>query len=141
MTTKEGSSKIVNLMTPGAGVLMLGRGHISHYSEDVLYSTLSIHVYSTLIAIALRDYDAAFPFHHWMMGLLIYKYEPLWQEVSVKSLIFKWPLRPVGLLFYSRIETHRNLMGVFLFNIWKYNQSFVLKCMCADKLNFLKSNS
>ena len=64
MSTKEGSSKIVNLMTPGAGVLMLGRGHISHYSEDVLYSTLSIHVYSTLIAIALRDYDAAFPYHH-----------------------------------------------------------------------------
>ena len=37
---------------------MLGRGHVSHYSEDVLFSTLSI--YSTLIAIVLRDYDAAF---------------------------------------------------------------------------------
>ena len=34
-----------------------------------------------------------------MMGLLIYKYEPFWQEVSVKSLILRWPLRPVGLLF------------------------------------------
>ena len=32
------------------------------------------------------------------MGLLIYKYEPFWQEVSVKSLILRWPLRPVGLL-------------------------------------------
>ena len=32
------------------------------------------------------------------MGLLIYKYEHLWQEVSVKSLILRWPLRPVGLL-------------------------------------------
>ena len=39
---KEGSTKIVNLMTPGAGLLMLGCGHIIHYSEDVLYSTLSI---------------------------------------------------------------------------------------------------
>ena len=58
MMTKEGSSQIVNFMTPGAGVLMLGRGHISHYSEYVLSSTLSI--YSTLIAIVLRDYDAAF---------------------------------------------------------------------------------
>ena len=29
MMTKEGS-KIVNFMTPGAGVLVLGRGHISH---------------------------------------------------------------------------------------------------------------
>ena len=56
--TKEGCTKIVNFMTPEAGVLMFGRGHISHYSEYVLSSTLSI--YSTLIAIVLRDYDAAF---------------------------------------------------------------------------------
>ena len=30
MITKEGSTKIVNFLTPGAGVLVLGRGHISH---------------------------------------------------------------------------------------------------------------
>ena len=30
MMTKEGSTKIVNFMTPGAGVLVLERGHISH---------------------------------------------------------------------------------------------------------------
>ena len=30
MMTKEGSTKIVNFMTPGAGVLVLGHGHISH---------------------------------------------------------------------------------------------------------------
>ena len=30
MMTKEGSTKIVNFMTPGVGVLMLGRVHISH---------------------------------------------------------------------------------------------------------------
>ena len=30
MMTKEGSTKIVNFMTPGAGVLVLGRGHISN---------------------------------------------------------------------------------------------------------------
>ena len=47
-------------MTPGAGVLVLGHGHISHYSEYALYSTLSI--CSTLIAIALRDHNAAFLF-------------------------------------------------------------------------------
>ena len=52
--TKKGSTKIVNLMTPGARVLMIGCGHISH-SEYVLYSTLPI--YSTLIAIVLRDYE------------------------------------------------------------------------------------
>ena len=61
MMTKEGSTKLVNFITSGAGVLMLGCGHISHYSEYVLSSTLSI--YSTLIAIVLRDYDAAFLYH------------------------------------------------------------------------------
>ena len=30
MMTKEGSTKIVNFMTHRVGVLMLGRGHISH---------------------------------------------------------------------------------------------------------------
>ena len=53
--------QIVNFMTPGAVVLMLGRGHISHYSEYVLSSTLSI--YSTLIAIVLKEYDDAFLYH------------------------------------------------------------------------------
>ena len=61
LVTNEGSTKIVNFMTPGTGVLMLGCGHISHYSEYVVSSTLSI--YSTLVAIVLRDYDAAFLYH------------------------------------------------------------------------------
>ena len=52
MMTKEVSIKTVNFMTPGAGVLMLRRGHTSHYSEYVLPSTLLI--YNTLIAIVLR---------------------------------------------------------------------------------------
>ena len=30
MMTKEGSTKIIDFMTPGLGVLVLGRGHISH---------------------------------------------------------------------------------------------------------------
>ena len=30
MMTTERSTKIVNFMTPGVGVLVLGRGHISH---------------------------------------------------------------------------------------------------------------
>ena len=51
MMTKEELTQI------GAGVLMLGRGRVSHFSEYVLSSTLSI--YSTLIVIMLRDYDAA----------------------------------------------------------------------------------
>ena len=47
--TKEGSTKIMYFTTPGAWVLILGRGHISHFSEYVVSSTLSI--YSTLVAI------------------------------------------------------------------------------------------
>ena len=50
--TKEGSTEIVNINTPMAEVLMLGRGHISPFSEYVLSSPLSI--YSTLTAIVLR---------------------------------------------------------------------------------------
>ena len=45
MMTKIGSTKIVNFMTPGAGVLVLGRGHISHlmkihyfFTNLILYS-------------------------------------------------------------------------------------------------------
>ena len=45
MRTKEGSTKIVNFMTPRSGVLALGRGYISHivkmhfsYKNLLLYS-------------------------------------------------------------------------------------------------------
>ena len=62
MMTKEGSTKIITFLTPGAGVFVQGCGHISHYSEYVVSFTLSI--YSTLVAIVLRDYDAAFLYHH-----------------------------------------------------------------------------
>ena len=36
MMTKEGSTKIVNFMTPGSGVLMLGCGHISHIVKCII---------------------------------------------------------------------------------------------------------
>ena len=59
MMTKEGSTKIVTFMTPMQGWGSDVRcGHISH----VLSSTLSI--YSTLIAIVLRDFDADYVFDH-----------------------------------------------------------------------------
>ena len=60
MMTKAGSTQIVNFMTPKAGVLMLGCGHISHI-VNVLSTTLSI--YSTLIAIVLWNYHASFLYH------------------------------------------------------------------------------
>ena len=49
MMTKEGATKIVNFMTPGLGVLVLGRGHISHivklyyfFKNILLYSQAQI---------------------------------------------------------------------------------------------------
>ena len=45
MMTKEGSTKIVNFMTPGVGVLVLGCGHISHivkmhyFFKNLLFSS------------------------------------------------------------------------------------------------------
>ena len=47
MMTREGSIKIVTFMTAGGGALMLGHGHISHYCEYVLPSSLSM--YSKLL--------------------------------------------------------------------------------------------
>ena len=41
--TKEGRTKIVNFMTPGPWVLMLGHDHIGNSSEYVLSFTQSIH--------------------------------------------------------------------------------------------------
>ena len=45
MMTKEGSTKIVNFMTPGAGVLLIGRGHISHI-EKIHYFFKNLFLYS-----------------------------------------------------------------------------------------------
>ena len=48
-----------------------------------------------------------------MMGLLIYKFQPFWQEVGEKSLILRWPLRPVGLLHIFTRASHS----------WKYKKN------------------
>ena len=63
MITKEMFTIIVNFVTPGEGVFVLGQGHIIHKSAYTLFSTLSMH--STLIAIALGNYYASFQCHLW----------------------------------------------------------------------------
>ena len=45
MMTKEGSTKIVNDMTPGTGVLVLGHGHIS-YIVKMHYFFKNLFLYS-----------------------------------------------------------------------------------------------
>ena len=47
MMTKEGSTKIVAFMTPGARVLVLGRGHLSH-KVKMHYYFKNLLVYSQL---------------------------------------------------------------------------------------------
>ena len=59
----------------------------------------------------LKNYDAAFLYNCWflfiiIMGLLIWKYRPFWQDFSVKSLILRWPIRPVGLLFLKMVKNY-----------------------------------
>ena len=61
MVTREGSVRIVNFITFGAGGLVLGRGNVGHYSEYALYSALSVCI--TLIAVVLRGISAAFLCH------------------------------------------------------------------------------
>ena len=62
-----------------------------------------------------------------IMGLLICKYAPFWQEFSVKSLILRWPLRPVGLL----------LSNFNLFN-FQYTLSF-WECIYLCSFTYLLS--
>ena len=45
MKTKDGSTKIVNFMTPVAEVLALGRGHLSHIVK-MHYSFKNLRLYS-----------------------------------------------------------------------------------------------
>ena len=59
--TKEGSAKIVNFIFIEAEGLMLGHGCISHYSEYILSSTLSIYI--VLNAILWSEYNAVSSFH------------------------------------------------------------------------------
>ena len=100
---KEGSINTVNFMTPGAGVLVLGRGHMSHivemhyFFQQIFFSTLP-GIDQTNIVYSYDDQGRMYrncKFHtsHYseyvlsstpipwlifiysMMGLLIYKYE------------------------------------------------------------------
>ena len=61
--TKEGSTKIVNVITIWAGVLKLRCGHISHYSEYALSSIRLI--CNTSISFVLTDCNVAFLCNCW----------------------------------------------------------------------------
>ena len=76
-----------------------------------------------------------------MMGQLISKYEPFWQEVSIESLILRWPLRPLGLLFKRKMLYSIDLMckclsickGIFrIVSNWKFC-CLILKCYTCNR--------
>ena len=102
--TMKGSTKIVNFMTDRAGILMLGCDHIRHYSKYALFSTLINKQH--IICYCIKELQYSFPmplliFIYLMIGLLIYKYEPFFQEFSAVSDI-QVTVRPVGLLLQIR---------------------------------------
>ena len=70
MMTKEGFIKIVNFMTPGARVLVLERGHMSH-----IVNMHYVSVYSTLIVIVSWYYNAAFLCHSAVKWLKYCRYD------------------------------------------------------------------
>ena len=66
MITNEGSIKIVSFITPGAGVLVLGCGHISHLVKMHYFLKYLLYFY----AIVLRDYGVAFLYQCWFSFIL-----------------------------------------------------------------------
>ena len=99
--TKEGSTKIRNFMNPGAGVNLLGRGHINHI---VKMCNLLLYKYRALWLVLFNGsimliFYAIVDLYLSYDGAVGCKYEPFWLEVSVESLILRWLLRPVGFLF------------------------------------------
>ena len=82
----------------------------------IFHSIIMLHIDSYCV----KELWCCFPiplliFIYSVMGLLICKYEALWQEVSVKSLILRWPLRPVGLLHFIHYYFIWNLVCV---SVW-----------------------
>ena len=73
LITMEGSTKIVNFMTPRAGVLMLGCGHISHYSEYGVHVSSILSIQSTLVAIVMRVSYTIVDFHLFYDGAVYIK--------------------------------------------------------------------
>ena len=77
MILKEGSTKVVDLRTPGAEVFMLGQKYTSHYSKYALSST-QYTAYRLLLYLGIKNcfQMLLLVFIYSMMGLLTIKQEP-----------------------------------------------------------------
>ena len=88
----------------------------------------------------LRDYDTALLYNCWFSLILRfgcwYINEPLWQEVSVYSLILWWPLRPLGLFLWN--ENKNISWDDNIFHHYMKNRREILT---GDMQNFSHYNS
>ena len=46
---QEGSTKIVNFLTPWAVVLVLGFGHTSHYRECIIFNSINVQLHKGIV--------------------------------------------------------------------------------------------
>ena len=80
-------------------------------------------------------YDADFLYNCWFLFIIIMelrcKYAPFWQEFIVKSLMLRWTLRPVGLLFKKQLLAMDNT---------KYFLPFFNDKMHADEPKWIVMN-
>ena len=118
------------------------RGHICHYSLSPCIDYSMPGDTQSICSINMKHIDCycvkglwcclpipSLIFIYSMMRLFIYKYEPLWQEVGVKSLILRWPVRPVGLLSQFW-EQHTFLNIPVPSSSWVLGREFKSFCKC-----------
>ena len=79
-----------------------------------------------------------------MMGRLTCKYEPFWQEVTLGSLLLRWPLRPVGHLFVKHCQFHSTVrqINIYVKGLFKLVFDFCVtnqKCLKVKRVT-MKNN-
>ena len=66
-----------------------------------------------------------------IIGQLICKYEPFWQEVSVKSVILRLPLRPFGPLVAFVKRTLSKHLYIHLHAWWHISAPYIMHAKCV----------
>ena len=107
--TNEESNEIVSFMTPGQGVLCQGVA-IQVIKQKCI---ISFKTFFSTLGDGSDKHKKTFPlslfdFIYSMMGLLIYKYEPFWHEVTVESLIL------IICIYWQYIDQQKNLLSIFV---------------------------
>ena len=112
----EESFKIVSFITPGAGGSCVRAWLTFSKTSSLLCRMVQTSFDDVSIAYCAyyeNSLYCSFPlplliFIYFMMGLLI------WQEVSIQSLILRWPVKPMDLLFVFRIGLQEYIKNTVL---------------------------